>query len=335
MKHLIDEGKTQYKANLHCHTILSDGRWTPKQVKEEYKKRGYSIVAITDHEHLVEHHDLNDEDILFLTAYELYIRNMPFDHLTGSQVHINLYSKTPSNKMLYYTPEVTKYIPEEELKTLQYHKLVEKRAHTVEFVQQTIRDAMEAGFLVCHNHPTWSFENESVADSYQDCFAMEIYNHGCYVEAYNEYNEHYYDFQLRKGRKMALIAADDNHNKYPVGHSHCDSFGGFTYILADKLEYGKVIEAMEKQDFYASTGPQIFSLTFEDGKLAIKTSDATRILFITDTKNRKAEIALKGEFINTAEFVFGERDNWVRVEVIDANGCKAFTRAYFKEELVD
>ena len=66
MKYLIDERKTQYKANLHCHTVLSDGRWTPEQVKEEYKKHGYSIVAITDHEHLVEHHDLTDENILFL-----------------------------------------------------------------------------------------------------------------------------------------------------------------------------------------------------------------------------------------------------------------------------
>lgn len=335
MKYLIDERKKQYKANLHCHTILSDGRWTAEQVKEEYKKRGYSVVCITDHERLVEHHDLTDESILFLTGYELYIRVMPFDHLVGSQVHINLYSKTPSNKMLYYTPELTKYIPEEELPTLQYHKLVEKREHTIEFVQQTIQDAIEAGFLVCHNHPTWSFEDESVADGYKDCFAMEIYNHGCYVESYNEYNEHYYDCQLRKGRRMALIASDDNHNQQPIDHPLCDSFGGFTYILAEELEYGKIIEAMEQQDFYASTGPQIFSLTFEDGKLAVKTSNAVRIAFVTDTRNRKTEIAVRGEFVNTAEFMVGERNNWVRVEVTDERGCKAFTRAYFKEELVD
>ena len=52
MKYLINPNKTQYKANLHCHTNLSDGHWTPEQVKEEYKKRGYSVVAITDHERL-------------------------------------------------------------------------------------------------------------------------------------------------------------------------------------------------------------------------------------------------------------------------------------------
>ena len=52
MKIIIDQSKKQYKANLHCHTTLSDGNWTPEQVKEEYKKRGYSVIAITDNEHL-------------------------------------------------------------------------------------------------------------------------------------------------------------------------------------------------------------------------------------------------------------------------------------------
>ncbi|NLX13208.1 MAG: hypothetical protein GXY44_06070 [Phycisphaerales bacterium] len=39
----------QYKANLHTHTTQSDGSLTPDQVIDEYHKRGYSILAITDH----------------------------------------------------------------------------------------------------------------------------------------------------------------------------------------------------------------------------------------------------------------------------------------------
>ena len=39
MRYLIDPNKTQFKANLHCHTNLSDGHWTPEQVKEEYKNQ--------------------------------------------------------------------------------------------------------------------------------------------------------------------------------------------------------------------------------------------------------------------------------------------------------
>ena len=333
MKRLIDERQAQFKANLHCHTVLSDGKWTPEQVKEEYKKRGYSVVAITDHERLVEHSDLNDRDMLFLTAYEMYIRKLPFDYLNDSQAHINLYSKTPSNKMLYYTPNITKYIPQEELATLQYHKLVENRAHTVEFVRQTIADAKKHGFIACHNHPTWSFENEDVAESYDECFAMEIYNHGCYQGGYCEYNQHYYDYQLNRGLAMALIAADDNHN--PTANPYHDSFGGVTYILADKLEYGAIIEALENRNFYASTGPKIYSLTVEEGTLSVKTDAAERIVFVTNNHHRKAVIAAAGETVSEAQFTMNPTDKWVRVEVVDERGRRAFTRGYRPEEIFE
>ena len=98
MKILIDERKRQLKANLHCHSVLSDGRLTPEQMKQEYQKRGYSVVAITDHERLVSHHDLTDENFLFLTAYEAYIRTMPFNYKTGVQANILFWTNSHTRK---------------------------------------------------------------------------------------------------------------------------------------------------------------------------------------------------------------------------------------------
>ena len=37
-KILLPEGAPGYKANLHCHTTLSDGEFTPEQVKAAYQK---------------------------------------------------------------------------------------------------------------------------------------------------------------------------------------------------------------------------------------------------------------------------------------------------------
>lgn len=316
---------------MHCHSTLSDGKWTPEKIKAEYKKRGYSVVCITDHERLVSHHDLTDEDLLFLTGYEAYIRTMPFDYKKGVQSHMNLYSKTPENKMLYYTPDHTKYIPEAELATLQYHKFMPRREYTAGFVEQTVKDAIACGFLVCHNHPTWSFEEEGFADAYGECFAMELYNHNAYIDGFAEYNQHYYERQIRRGRKMAAIAADDNHDVYPTDSPRNDSFGGVTYILADRLEYGAVIEAMERKDFYASTGPRIYSLTAENGTLRVKTSEAVQIAFSCDSRRRGVENGA----VTEAAFTPDETVEWVRVEVTDKQGKKAFSRAYFKEEWVD
>ena len=54
-KILISKDLNSYKANLHCHSTYSDGKLTVKTLRDEYKKRGYSIIAFSDH-HVLENH---------------------------------------------------------------------------------------------------------------------------------------------------------------------------------------------------------------------------------------------------------------------------------------
>ena len=35
---LLGKGKNFYKANMHCHSNLSDGKLTPHELKEFYKE---------------------------------------------------------------------------------------------------------------------------------------------------------------------------------------------------------------------------------------------------------------------------------------------------------
>jgi histidinol phosphatase-like PHP family hydrolase len=70
-KYLLPREGHFYKANLHCHSTLSDGRWTPEEIKENYKNHGYSVVAYTDHDVFVTHNELADEDFLPMNGYEL------------------------------------------------------------------------------------------------------------------------------------------------------------------------------------------------------------------------------------------------------------------------
>ena len=51
--YLLPKEGNFYKANLHCHTTVSDGKRTPEEIKELYMRNGYSIVAYTDHEVLI------------------------------------------------------------------------------------------------------------------------------------------------------------------------------------------------------------------------------------------------------------------------------------------
>ena len=100
-KVLLDSNKNFYKANLHCHSTNSDGRMTVEELKEHYKSHGYSILAITDHEHIVDNSRFNDDDFLTITSCELGIMEFPEIPLTEKRdmriCHLNLYAKDPHN----------------------------------------------------------------------------------------------------------------------------------------------------------------------------------------------------------------------------------------------
>ena len=72
-KYLLPENGSFYKANLHCHTTVSDGSLSPEDTKAVYKEQGYSIIAYTDHDVMIDHDDLRDESFLPLLGYEIEI----------------------------------------------------------------------------------------------------------------------------------------------------------------------------------------------------------------------------------------------------------------------
>jgi len=61
---------------------------------------------------------------------------------------------------------------------------------------------------------------------YKGFHAMEIYNHGCVVEGYDDYVPQIFDAMLRKGNRIFCVATDDNHNRHAEGSPFFDSLGG-------------------------------------------------------------------------------------------------------------
>ena len=170
-KILLSKEKKQYKANLHCHSVLSDGKQTPEELKRDYKRAGYDILAITDHCRPKSHADMTEEDFLLLTGYEAYIRttNGKYDAF-APEVHLNLFARDPENeKYICYNKGYCKYIPEEEHDALDRVGSERPREYTTEYVNEFIRTANEYGYLVSYNHPlgacdrTWSSRSSTPA----------------------------------------------------------------------------------------------------------------------------------------------------------------------------
>ena len=338
-KFLLPENGQFYKANLHCHTNVSDGRLSPAEMKEEYKKRGYSIIAYTDHNVLVAHPELTDDTFLALHGLEYDLTeeakdNEPFHRL--KTCHICMVSTNPDyvvqpcfrDSWLYqHLPDPSVVQRDESIPPYEFQ-------YNPEYINDMIQTARDKGYFVTYNHPAWSQEGYEIYSKYEGMNAMEICNYGCMTEGYHDYNPHVYDELLRQGKKLYCIATDDNHNGHPMDSPHCDSFGGFTMIKADKLEYRAIGDALLKGNFYASQGPEIHSLYVEDNKLHIKTSDAARIVFTTGLRHGLCAYPMEGDTINEAEFELRPDDIYVRVTVFDKSGKPADTNAYFMEDIL-
>ncbi|MBQ8510884.1 MAG: PHP domain-containing protein [Clostridia bacterium] len=348
-KYLLPETGTYYKANLHCHTTMSDGRLTPEEIKRAYMDKGYSIVAYTDHEFIFTHHDLAEENFLPITAYEAAF-NEPANGRDFNFIqtyHLNLYAKDKNNTRMVMPNESTlrawnKRAGRDENYLLDTFSEFFPAEYSQDYINRFVAEANRAGFLVCLNHPGWSMQTYHDYDRLnglenEGLFAMELSNYSCVVAGYIEDSNHIYDRMLRGGcRKLYASAADDNHNRHPMDSPRCDSFGGFTMIKAEKLDYDRIMQALEKGDFYASTGPLFEDVYYEDGKVYVKCSPVRSIRLLNEGRDAPVAIAPAGELLTEAVFDVDPAfvGRYVRVDIRDAEGNFADTRAYFLDELI-
>ena len=61
-----------YKANLHGHTVASDGKLTLEERANEYRKAGYDIIATTDHRTTSDVSMVNRDDFLVISGMETH-----------------------------------------------------------------------------------------------------------------------------------------------------------------------------------------------------------------------------------------------------------------------
>ena len=333
-KYLLPESGNFYKANLHCHTVLSDGCLTPEEVKKIYKNEGYSVVAYTDHDILIPHHaELSDDEFLALNGWEITFTEPEVDPIRNVKrvCHMCFIAKDPDNvKQVCWFHR--KHFNKNEDKANCADEPEFKPEYTPESINECIARVKEAGFFVTYNHPTWSQEDYTRYTKYHGMDAMEICNFGCVAIGHPEQNDRVYDDMLLAGDRIGCLGTDDNHNKHP-GEITWDSFGAWTCIKADKLDYKAITEAMANGNYYASQGPDFTEISYEDGKVTVKTSPVATIAFSTGSRHAGYFGNGDGTPITEATFELKETDNYVRVTIRDEKGKPAHSRAYFLDEL--
>jgi hypothetical protein len=200
-----------------------------------------------------------------------------------------------------------------------------------------IAEGNRRGFLVMYNHPNWSLQTQEDYIPLEGLWAMEICNYDSGRNgSLDRDNSRIYREMVNAGKRIFPVASDDAHSEKGAG-------GGYVMVGAEKLEYTAVMEALEKGDFYASTGPELYEVSIDEGILTVRCSDAQRIVLDSGTRHAKAifpkspdRAVRSGKFDlkNWLAACTGEsKMDWVRISVYDAYGNFASTRAFYPDEL--
>ena len=330
-KYLLANTKNAYKANLHAHTNISDGKLSPEELKALYKSNGYSVVAYTDHDLFIPHPELTDSEFIALSGVEVQFNGSNcYPGVPGEKkCHICLIAKSPDTVEQPCWREDYAYIGNAAKHRDRVRFCKDSYGFTREYspacINKLVSIAKKEGFFATYNHPAWSLEGYEQYIHYSEFDALEIYNTACEMLGYTSSCPGIYDDMLRNGRRVFAVAADDVHGGVD------DCFGGFVMIKADELEYTAVTEALANGDFYASTGPLFREIYMEDGKLYIRTSDVVWIGLTTDGRRSKCVHSANGEALNEAVFLLNFDCRYFRITVRDARGNFAYTNAFFAE----
>lgn len=253
-----NENRHLYKANLHCHSTISDGRLTPKELKELYMSHGYSAIAYTDHEIYLTHNDLTDDSFVALNGVEYgksESKELP-PKLSRTAHWCLIAKKDDIKEQPVYTNadafwgNAKAHISEACFNT---EKPSFTREYSPERFNEMVRIAKEEGFFVTYNHPQWSGEHYDVYMRYEGMDGLEIVNGGETGEGYINGDFAAWDM-LSGGKRVFLLATDDNHNALAPENPRGGTFMGYVKLAAPSLTYDNLIKSLTTGDFFAGTG---------------------------------------------------------------------------------
>jgi hypothetical protein len=297
-----------FKGNTHIHTSRSDGDSTPEEVTKWYKENGYNFLFITDHETITPVETLNSQfgsSGGFLVFYGQEIT----DRLNKKPYHVNGLGLT------------TVVMP--------------KHGTTiVQNVQLNIDAVRRAGGVPQVNHPNfgWALTHTEISQL-KNVNLMEIYNGHPLVNNLGGGGvpsvEEIWDKLLTAGKLIYGVASDDVHSVRKLGDRSVPTPGhGWVMVNAATLDQKSVMEALDRGDFYASTGVELESyfVTESEIRIAVKQErwSKYRIQFV----GRNGKI-LNEALESPAAYKIRGNEGYIRVRVLESNGKMAWTQPVF------
>ena len=294
-----------FKGNTHTHTLNSDGDSTPDDVVRWYREHGYNFLVLTDHNYLTSVDGLN----------AVHGAADKFIVIPGEEVTMSVASKPVHVNGL----DLPALVPPPQGDTV------------LQALQRAVDGIRGAGGVPHINHPNfgWAITTDDLAQV-ERTRLFEIYNGHPQVNNAGGGGvpglEEIWDRLLTGGRLLYGIAVDDAHHFKRPGDPAASGPGrGWVYVRAASLEPKAIVEALDRGDFYASTGVELSEYAASPQEIALKIrvtpSSRYRVQFI----GRGGRV-LSEQTTDSARYVVKGDEGYVRARILESNGLAAWTQ---------
>jgi hypothetical protein len=294
-----------WKGNLHTHTLWSDGDDYPEMVADWYKSRGYHFLALSDHNILSKGEKWFDlsKGRGAGTVLARYLARFGDDWVqtrrNGGKVEVRLRPLDEFRKLLE-EPGRFLMIQSEEISDGHGGKPIHVNATNVQELippqkGDSVLDTMQRNVDAVNeqrkrlgvpmfphiNHPNfvWAITAEELMRVDGEKF-FEVYNGHPAVHNYGDAThagmERVWDIVLTKrlaelGKPVMYgIAVDDAHNYHEMHLSKSNPGRAWVMVRAPSLHANDIVHAMERGDFYGSTGVVLEDVRFDGRTLSIR-----------------------------------------------------------------
>jgi hypothetical protein len=292
-----------FKGNLHTHTLNSDGDSTPDDVVRWYREQGYHFLVLTDHNYLTSVDGLNalhgaDDKFLVVRGEEVT------DRFSDRPIHVNAL-----NPDRFITPP--------------------GGASVVAMVQNMVDAIRSAGGVPSINHPNygWAISSDDLAQL-QRTRLFEVFNGHPLVNNLGGGGvpglEETWDRILSTGKLLYGIAVDDAHYfKRPEDKTAPRPGFGWVYVRAARLEAKALIDALERGEFYSSTGVELQSLDISATTMTVTLRTERQSKYTIQFIGRHGRV-LRESTASPATYTFTGDEGYVRAKVVESNGKLAW-----------
>jgi hypothetical protein len=288
-----------FKGNTHVHTLESDGDSTPDEVTAWYKKHGYNFLVLTDHNVHARVDALSrkyDEDGRFLVMRGEEVTS----GFEGQSVHVNgLDTKSEIGP--------------------------QSGTSVLEILQKSVNAVRRQAGVPHINHPnfTWAITPEEL-QQVKDNKLFEISSGHPWTNDQGGGGrpglEAAWDSILSNGVLLYGIAVDDAHHfRGGVSQDLALPGRGWVVVRSSRLDARSILDAMERGDFYASTGVHLMDYRVRSTGIGVAVRRGEGARFRIQFIGRHGRL-LKEADGDIATYDFRGDEGYVRAKVIDSNG---------------